>query len=110
MDNIILELKIKEIINETNFFDMIIKAQEFEVEYKKSDFYKMTKMPVLQVIEKAKVFYAFQFENIGEKIQNFINSLDVTKLQEIIEQLGQIYMTENQEIMEIVSEFGKIVK
>ena len=38
MNNQELELKIKEIINIPNMFDMIIAAQNFEKEYRKSDF------------------------------------------------------------------------
>ena len=40
MNNQELELKIKEILNNKNFFDMIESVMEFEKEYKGTDFYK----------------------------------------------------------------------
>lgn len=43
MNNIELENKIKEIIEQDNYFDMMLLASVFEKDYKTSDFYKATK-------------------------------------------------------------------
>ena len=55
MNNQELELKIKEIIEMPNMFDMIIAAKDFEKDYKTSDFYKATKISLMEIIKDAKV-------------------------------------------------------
>ena len=75
MNNNELEIKIKEIINTSNYFNMIIKAKEFEPEYKKSDFYKNTKKSLIEVIKESKLFYAISFDNIKNGVQNLITNL-----------------------------------
>ena len=110
MNNQELELRIKEIINEGNFFNMIEKALEFEKEYKTTSFYKNTKMPLMTVIEKSKLFYSLKFDGISSNIQSIIDNLDVNKLQSLIEDLGNLYTRENEDMMQVFSEFSKIVK
>ena len=110
MNNQELELRIKEIINESNFFDMIEKALEFEKEYKTTTFYKKTKMPLMTIVEKSKLFYSLKFDSISSSIQTIIDSLDTNKLQSLIEELGNLYTRENEDMMQIFSEFSKIVK
>ena len=109
MNNQQLEMKIKEILSIENFFDMIEAVVAFKNEYKQTDFYKATKMPLMDVIKNAKLWYALQFSDITNKIQNMINSLDLTKISEIIEQLGEMYGQENAEIMEIANSFKEII-
>jgi hypothetical protein len=55
MNNQELELKVKELLEIENFFDMIIAVKDFEKDYKGSDFYKTTKMPLMEVIKHSKV-------------------------------------------------------
>ena len=109
MNNQQLEMKIKEILNIENFFDMIEVVVAFKNEYKQTDFYKATKMPLMDVIKNAKLWYTLQFNDIANKIQNMINSLDLTKISEVIEQLGEMYGQENAEIMEIANSFKEII-
>lgn len=110
MNNQELELKIKEILRESNFFDMILKVKGFEKEYKNSEFYRITKFPLMEVIKNAKMWYLVQFDDITNKLQNMINQLDLTKVSEVIEQLGEMYGQENTEIMEIVKSFKEIIE
>ena len=86
MNNIELENKIKELLNIENYFDMIVAMKKFEPEYKKSDFFKETKMPLDIAVKQAKIYYAFQLNDIANKIQKFINELDLTKINELISQ------------------------
>ena len=44
MDNKELELKIKTILSNSNIFDMLVEANNFKNEYKKTSFYKKTKI------------------------------------------------------------------
>ena len=110
MNNQELELKIKEILNNKNFFDMIESVMEFEKEYKGTDFYKKTKMPLIEVIKNAKVWYSLQWEDIGIKLQKLINNLDFSNINKILDQVGSFYGQENEDILNIINEFKDIVK
>ena len=100
MDNIELEQKVLEIINEVNYFDMIIKVKEFEPEYKKSDFYKNTKKPLSEVIKETKIFYALQLRNLGDYIQNIIDNLSLEQVNNILDKMGNTFAKENEEIQD----------
>ena len=110
MNNQELELKVKEILENKNFFDMIEAAIAFEKEYKGTEFYKKTKMPLIEVIKESKIWYALQFKDIGSKIQNLINDLDLSNINSVLEQLGDVYSQENEETLNILKEFKDIVK
>lgn len=110
MNNQELELKVKEILLIENFFDMIEAVFAFEKEYKATEFYKKTKMSLVEVIKESKIWYALQFKDIGSKIQSFINNLDLSNLNNILEQLGDVYGQENEETLNIIKEFKEIVK
>ena len=113
MDSIELEQKVKEILNITNFFDMLLAAREFEKDYKTSDFYKMTKIPLMEVLKEAKSFYTFSIDTIVEKIQTAINNLDLTKLNSLFDEMGNLFQKENTETMKILGElkdFKDVIK
>ena len=97
MNNIELEKEIKEIIDNSNFFDMIIKAKEFEKDYKTSDFYKKTKMSLWDILPKASLFYRLNLDTFGIKLQKVINELDLTHLSELMDQAESIFKTEKEE-------------
>ena len=110
MNNHELELKVKEILSIENFFDMIEAVFAFEKEYKTTEFYKKTKTSLVEVIKESKIWYALQFKDIESKIQSFINDLDLSNLNNILEQLGDVYGQENEETLNIIKEFKEIVK
>ena len=110
MNNQELELKVKEILSIENFFDMMEAVFAFEKEYKGTEFYKKTKMSLIEVIKESKIWYALQFKDIGNKIQSFINDLDLSNLNNVLEQLGDVYGQENEETLNIIKEFKEIVK
>lgn len=113
MNNQELELKIKEIIEIPNMFDMIIAAKDFEKDYKTSDFYKITKMSLMEIIKDAKVFYGINAENIKNKLQTMINGLDLNGLNTLFDQISDVFAKENAETMEMLGElkdFKDIIK
>ena len=110
MNNQELELRVKEILKNKNFFDMVEATLAFEKEYKGTEFYKKTKMPLMEVIKYAKMWYLSQMENIGDKIQNLISGLDFSNINDILNQLGDVYTKENEETLNIFKEFKEIVK
>ena len=104
MNNQELELKIKEIVNIPNMFDMIIAAQNFEKEYKQSDFYKATKMNLKEIIKIAKLYYTISYNNILEKIQSLINDLDFNKFNDLLDQISSTFEQENNDTMTMLNE------
>ena len=110
MNNQELELKIKEILSIENFFDMMEAVFAFEKEYKTTEFYKKTKMSLIEVMKESKIWYALQLKDIGNKIQSLINDLDLSNLNNVLEQLGDVYGQENEETLNIIKEFKEIVK
>jgi hypothetical protein len=110
MNNQELELRVKEILAVENFFDMTVAAIEFEKEYKGTEFYKKTKMPLVEVIKNAKLWYGFQLNDIGSKLQKLINELDLSKLSELLSQLGDVFGVENEEIISMIKTLKDIVE
>lgn len=110
MNNQELELKVKEILGIENFFDMIEAAVDFEKEYKATGFYKKTKMPLLNVIKLSKTWYSLTLKNLGQTIQDIIDSLSLENISTILTQLGDVYASENSEILNMINDFKDIVK
>ena len=110
MTNQELENKIKELLAYENMFDMIMAAQTFNKEYKTSDFYKATKMSLMDVLKASKFWYGFQFNDIITKIQQAINNLDLSHLNDLFQQIGDVFSKENDEMMDILTTFKSIVK
>ena len=103
MDNIELEQKIKEIITIENYFDMKVAINEFESEYKKSDFYKNTKMSLKDIVSEARMHYALHLEGLGDKIQKLIDSLSIQNINDLLDKIEQTFGTENAEIGEMLN-------
>ena len=110
MNNQELELKVKEILAIENFFDMIEATIAFEKEYKTTDFYKKTRMSLMDVIKNAKAWYLVNLNEVAGKIQSIINNLNFENITNIINQFGDMYAQENGEILGIINEFKDIVK
>lgn len=104
MNNQELETKIKEIIAIENMFDMILAAKDFEKEYKESDFFKKTKISLLDIIKNAKMYYSFSYSGILEKIQSLINDLDFNKVNSLLDQIGSVFEQENNDTMAMFTE------
>lgn len=100
MNNIELEQKIKELIEVENYFDFIEKVIEFEKEYKQSEFYKKTRMALKDVIKECRIHYGLKLDMLGKRIQKLINELDFTKVNELLDQFGDMFGQENAEIKE----------
>lgn len=110
MNNKELELKVKTILKTSNFFDMVLMAQSFEKDYKASDFYKATKMPLMEVIKLSKVWYAAQFEDVAAWAQKVIDALDLQTINNVVNQIGDVFAKENEDIMSLTENLIEIFK
>lgn len=109
MNNSELELKVKEIIKIENFFDMIEAAQDFEKEYKQSDFYKKTKQPLLPMLKEAAGWYGVAADRIFKEAQKEINKLDISHLNDLLDKIAETFGTENAVITEQISQLQDIM-
>ena len=110
MNNQELELKIKEILRIKNFFDMVEATVTFDKEYRTSSFYKATKMKLTDVIKNAKMWYSLQLDDATEMAQGFINKLDFTNINNILEQMSEVFEQENSDVFGAIESFKEIVK
>ena len=114
MDNIELQNKIQEITSIENFFDMIEAVVEFESEYKKTTFYKKTKMSLIDVIKGYKTLHIISLDGLIDNIQKVIDNLNVEKVFTVLNQLGDVFSAENNEIREQVKNlqesFGSLLE
>lgn len=92
----------------TNFFDVVLQLKEFEKEYKQSDFYKRTKLDLMDLIENAKVFYLTNTKILTDKINNIINGITVDKILEVLEQGGSILESNNEATLAQLQEFKEL--
>ena len=109
MDNKELEIKIKEIINKSNYFDMVLAAKTFEKEYKDSSFYKETKKPLSEVIKETKIFYILELDDVFKKIQTKINELNFDNVTNIINEFGKMFQEENLQSLGDIEELKKLI-
>ena len=108
MTNKQLEEKVEKFLEIENYFDFIEAVCGFEKEYKNSDFYKRTKMPLLAVIKEARWFYGLNINKVFTKIQTLIDKLDLSHLMDLIEKIGTTYATENEQIMSLMDSMKDI--
>lgn len=108
MDNIELEQKVLEIIKEDNYFELIIKALAFEKEYKTSDFYKATKKSLMEVIRESKIHYALQLRDMTRQLQKMLDSLDLSNVNQVLEQMSSVFANENEEIQTSLEDFKNL--
>lgn len=108
MNNQELERKIKEIISTENFFDAAELAAEFNKDYKKTSFFKKTRMPLADVIKNAKMWYLLDLGSLFNSIQEKIGELDLSNIEDILNQLGNVFSDENGEILNMIKEVRDI--
>jgi len=81
MNNLELQILLEKIYNQT-FLESIEIIFEKEKEYKKSDFFKQTKIPLIQLYEKYFVYMNSKY-SIEDKLNDFITKIDTNKLTDI---------------------------
>lgn len=90
-----LKNKIEELSNIKDCFDFLLKVSDFEKDYKKTYFYKKTRIKLLDLVS----FYKNWNSNFDtDKILDFFNDLNGEKILKAIDDFGRILSNENQEI------------
>lgn len=90
MTNEELLIKLKEINETPNLCDQIIALKKFQKEYRKSDFFKATKMPLFALAKEYQTKAFFTFESLLNGLQKVLNELDAEKLTAVIDHFSSL--------------------
>jgi hypothetical protein len=110
MTNSELNDKLKDICLMPNYIEALLAIKRLEPEYKKTDFYKETKISIADLIKNAKIWYITDLTQLGSIIQKLIDGLSLEKIQDIINQIGQTFEEENEEITEAAQTYKELLK
>lgn len=75
-------LTLLEEIYELPFLESILKIQENSIDYKKTEYFKITKIPLSDLYEKY-FFYRNSKYSFDEKMNEFITNIDIDQLTEL---------------------------
>lgn len=110
MNNEELKNRFSELLGANNCLDMIENIISFEKEYKTSNFYKNTKMPIFETIKYFKIWNLLNLKDVQKTLQDFIDGLDLSKLMHLVEQLGSTFAQENDSIISELKSFTDTYK
>ena len=81
--------KINTLMSENeNFCDLLLALKDFNKEYKKSDFYKKTRISLNRLIRQYRAYSFTNLDEIFDRVQEKINNLDLSNVQNIVDTLG----------------------
>lgn len=81
--------KINTLMSENeNFCDLLLALKNFNKEYKKSDFYKKTRISLNRLVRQYRAYSFTNLDEIFDRIQEKINNLDLSNIQNIVDTLG----------------------
>lgn len=109
MDNVDLDLALKKISSMPNFIEAIVALKELEPEYKKTDFYKSYKIPLMELMHEAKFWYTTDFSQIQIQLQNLIDGLDLSQVNNIINQISDTFEKENGDILKAAQTYKDLL-
>lgn len=81
--------KINTLMSENeNFCDLLLALKDFNKEYKKSDFYKKTRISLNRLVRQYRAYSFTNLDEIFDRVQEKINNLDLSNVQNIVDTLG----------------------
>lgn len=81
--------KINTLMSENeNFCDLLLALKNFNKEYKKSDFYKKTRISLNRLVRQYRAYSFTNLDEIFDRVQEKINNLDLSNIQNIVDTLG----------------------
>ena len=105
MSNKELLIHFMAISQNSNIFDICCELKKFKKQYKTSDFYKITKMPIdtaykMYISTKGFMLYNkldnwLEPEFLSDKINEVINGIDEEKLQNLMNKITQVFNLDN---------------
>ena len=108
MNNEKLQQKLEEISLKTNYLDQILALKMLNKEYKKSQFYKQTRIPLNRLYHDFLIGRFTSLQNVIAFFQEAINHLDFKKLDDIINNFSASFADENAQIFDSLKLFKTI--
>ncbi len=105
MNNQELNTKLQQLIKIDNYCDYVIAVKEFSSEYKKTEFYKLTKKPLEKALNEMKLHNLINMKGMIKRIQELIDGLNFDNVQQLIEDFSNMYAQENADIQNILTNF-----
>jgi queuine/archaeosine tRNA-ribosyltransferase len=105
MNNQELNAKLQQLIKIDNYCDYIIAVKEFSPEYKKTEFYKLTKKPLEKALNEMKLHNLINMKSMIKRIQELIDGLNFDNVQQLIEDFSNMYAQENADVQNILTNF-----
>lgn len=97
-----------------DYISLAFDLADYEKDYKKTAYYKATKMDLMTLAKNYYLYENFTAEKLGVKLQNYINNLDVSHLEGLFDKVAETYEKENSDILTQVDSlkdnFSDIVK
>lgn len=88
MENKEITAKLEEISTIPDFCDMVDALMVFNKDYKKTAFFKKTKMPLAKLFESYKLNKTLTLKGIFSNLQARINELDLSNITAIFDQIS----------------------
>lgn len=110
MTNEELKEELSKIIKTTDYIEAALQIKKLEKAYKKTEFYKATRMSLTELVNRAKMWDIFDFSNLKTRIQSLIDDLNFDNIYGILEQFGSTFEKENEDFSKVIEQYSKVIK
>ena len=110
MTNVELKDKLEEIIAIEDYFDREIAISNFDKEYKGSDFFKITKKPLEDLIKGYRIDKLLSGKEIMKKLQESLNSINMDNINSVLDNIATVFGKENEEVEDLLEKFKDLTK
>lgn len=101
---------VKTIADSNDICEAVLMIKNSDKEYKQSDFYKQTKIDLLNLVELYKKMNPINFNKLKDEIQNLIDNLSLNRVEELMNQ----FIGESEQLTQVFGEkiegFKELVK
>ena len=109
MTNVELKERVENIIAIEDYFDRSIAISNFENDYKKSDFFKITKKPLDNLVRDYRIDNLLSIKKLRKGLQEILDKLDFTNIDDTLNKISDTFGQENSEIIDTIKDFKEIL-
>jgi len=110
MTNVELKAKVEEIIAIEDYFDRAIAISNFEKEYKGTEFFKITKKSLNDVVQEYLKMRITEPAGIKAAIQKILDGLNFDNAKSVLDKFSESFGQENEELLSSLSELKDLIK
>lgn len=98
MTNVELNQKLEAILKIEAPIELLLALHNFEKDYKQTEFYKTTRMPLKELVHETQLLKFFSMNWVKPKVQQLLDSLDYSSIDELMDKTAETFAKENQDI------------